>query len=210
VLTKTVIDRAAPRTAPFILWCDQLTGFGCKVLPSGKRVFLVTYRRRGSPRKYWDTIGTYGTLSIDAARKAAQQRLAAVQLGTDPRQADQAGAGTGLTVAGLVTEYIAALRDGSAATRRSQGRMPAPGYVSDTVLHLNRLVDRYGTVAANALTRTELLALLKPWAEQPAVYRRLHGAIRRLYVWARRHGQVTASPAEDIETRAVQRSIQLT
>lgn len=36
-LTKRAVEAAAPRTKNYILWDDDLPGFGLRVFPSGKR-----------------------------------------------------------------------------------------------------------------------------------------------------------------------------
>ncbi len=75
MLTKSVIDRAKPHAEPYIVWDDELAGFGCKVFPSGKRSFVVRYRLRGSLKRYQPTIGTYGALTVAQARAEARVML---------------------------------------------------------------------------------------------------------------------------------------
>jgi integrase len=102
----------------------------------------------------------------------------------------------------LVDQYKAALSAGTARTKRSQGRQAAPSYIADTVLHLERFATAHGRQAASAITRPEIVGLLNRYVDQPSVHRRMHGAIHRLYLWARRHGLVASNPTEDIETTA--------
>ncbi len=75
-LTKNVID-PLPSTAKEIIWWDtDLKGFGLKVTPAGRKVFLVQYRPAGdrrNPRKY--TIGEYGQVTPHQARVEAQRVL---------------------------------------------------------------------------------------------------------------------------------------
>ena len=68
-----------------MLWDDALPGFGLKVTPRGKKVFIVLYRTGGAGsalRKY--TIGPYGRVTLHAARAEAQKILAARLEGRDP------------------------------------------------------------------------------------------------------------------------------
>src|SRR5208337_4771723 len=39
-LTKRIVDAASPREAAYFLWCSELSGFGCRVHPTGKRVYM--------------------------------------------------------------------------------------------------------------------------------------------------------------------------
>src|SRR5215211_3029224 len=84
-LTKRVID-ALPRSAKEIVYWDSgCPGFGVKVTPKGRKVFIVLYRAGGAGsklRKY--TIGPYGRVTLHQARMAAQKVFAAKLEGRDP------------------------------------------------------------------------------------------------------------------------------
>jgi hypothetical protein len=79
-LTKAVIDAATYRGQAgerWVLWDTKLTGFGLRVFPSGKKSFVLSYRAGGIKRLL--TIGRYGVLALDEARKAARAELGKVQ-----------------------------------------------------------------------------------------------------------------------------------
>ena len=64
---------------------SALPGFGVKVTPKGRKVFIVLYRTGGAGsklRKY--TIGPYGRVTLHQARVAAQKVFAARLEGRDP------------------------------------------------------------------------------------------------------------------------------
>src|SRR5918995_1147015 len=90
-LTKSAID-PLPSCAKEIIWWDtELKGFGLKVTPAGRKVFLVQYRPAGdrrNPRKY--TIGEYGQVTPYQARVEAQRVLAERAAGRDPQAEKQA------------------------------------------------------------------------------------------------------------------------
>ena len=93
-LTKTSVEQAPAGARDQILWDDTLKGFGLKVTPTGRRIFLVQYRPKGagartrSVRRY--TIGNYGApWTVEKARAAATQILAKVRLGEDPFLSDK-------------------------------------------------------------------------------------------------------------------------
>src|SRR5689334_8900966 len=84
-LTKSVIDGLCPTSKEAVYWDDGLPGFGVKVTPKGRKVFLIMYRTQGLPvklRKY--TIGPFGPITLAKARAVAQRVLAARAEGRDP------------------------------------------------------------------------------------------------------------------------------
>lgn len=82
-LTKSVIDALPTPEKDTVYWDLALKGFGVKVTPKGRKVFIVLYRsRHGVLRKY--TIGPYGAVTPHLARSEAQKVLAAKASGGDP------------------------------------------------------------------------------------------------------------------------------
>ena len=77
-LTKSVIDDLPVLPKDTLYWDAGLPGFGVKVTPKGRKVFLVMYRVAGAGsrlRKY--TIGPYGRVTLPMARAQAQKIFAA-------------------------------------------------------------------------------------------------------------------------------------
>lgn len=84
-LTKSVIDELKPSASELVYWDDSVPGFGLKVTPKGRKVFVVLYRTKDGLnrlRKY--TIGSYGQTTLAIARIAAQKVLADRNEGKDP------------------------------------------------------------------------------------------------------------------------------
>lgn len=86
-LTKTVVDGAAARTERYLIWDSELSGFGLRVETTGLRTFIIRYRAEGggrnAPRRFM-TVGRFGTLTVEQARKKARELLAAATVGDDP------------------------------------------------------------------------------------------------------------------------------
>jgi integrase len=86
-LTKSVIDDLPVLSKDTLYWDAGLPGFGVKVTPKGRKVFLVLYRVAGAGsrlRKY--TIGPYGRVTLPMARAHAQKIFAARLDGRDPAE----------------------------------------------------------------------------------------------------------------------------
>jgi integrase len=84
-LTKSTIDALPTPQSDTVHWDTAAPGFGVKVTPRGRKVFIVLYRAGGAGsklRKY--TIGPYGRVTLHQARVAAQKVFSAKLAGRDP------------------------------------------------------------------------------------------------------------------------------
>src|SRR3979411_739913 len=84
-LTKSAIDALPIPSSDVVYWDAASPGFGVKVTPKGRKVFVVLYRTGGAGsklRKY--TIGPYGRVTLSQARVTAQKVFAAKLDGRDP------------------------------------------------------------------------------------------------------------------------------
>jgi integrase len=83
-LTKSAIDALPAPSSDVVYWDAASPGFGVKITPKGRKVFIVLYRAGGAGsklRKY--TIGPYGRVTLHQARVAAQKVFAAKLEGRD-------------------------------------------------------------------------------------------------------------------------------
>src|SRR5271168_2899703 len=83
-LTKSVIDDLPTPAKDLVYWDAACPGFGVKVTPAGRKVFLVLFRTGGAGsrlRKY--TIGPFGRVTLHQARVSAQRVFAARLEGRD-------------------------------------------------------------------------------------------------------------------------------
>jgi integrase len=83
-LTKSAIDDLPTCAKEVVYWDAACPGFGVKVTPTGRKVFVVLYRTGGAGsrlRKY--TIGPYGRVTLHQARVSAQKVFAAKLEGRD-------------------------------------------------------------------------------------------------------------------------------
>src|SRR5258706_3220945 len=76
-LTKTVIDALPIPSKDVVYWDTGSPGFGVKVTPKGRKVFVVLYRTAGAGSRLREyTIGPYGRVTLNQARVTAQKGFA--------------------------------------------------------------------------------------------------------------------------------------
>lgn len=83
-LTKRAIDQLAATDKDYFIWDSELSGFGVRVMPSGRKSYLVQYRAGGRSRRR--TIGQHGVLTADQARMEAKKLLGDVARGENPAE----------------------------------------------------------------------------------------------------------------------------
>ncbi len=66
-----------------IFWDRDLPGFGLRVHPSGRKVYIVQTRERGKPAKRV-TVGRHGVITAEEARQRAALIVARIKAGEDP------------------------------------------------------------------------------------------------------------------------------
>ena len=81
-LSKRVVDRLSVNGKDAIFWDRDLAGFGVRVYPSGKKVFIVQTRAFGRSKRV--TLGTHGALAAEQARKNAAAVIARIKKGQPP------------------------------------------------------------------------------------------------------------------------------
>ena len=82
-ITKRAVDALRPESRERVVWDDDIKGFGVRVHPSGKKVYIVKYRHRGRAVK--TTIGPHGPVTPADARARAAEIITAARTGRDPR-----------------------------------------------------------------------------------------------------------------------------
>ena len=78
--TRSVAD-AMPRERRYIVWDEELTGFGVRISPSGLRSFIVQYRTRAGGRRSANrkqVLGHFPDLTPTRARFRARELLRAI------------------------------------------------------------------------------------------------------------------------------------
>ena len=102
-LSKRTVDGLAVEAKDAVFWDRELPGFGVRVYPTGRKIFVVQSRGpRGSKRV---TLGRHGELATEQARKQAVAVIDRIKEGKDPVAAPPEPA---FTVADLARRYLEA------------------------------------------------------------------------------------------------------
>ena len=101
-LTKRTVDAIEPQATEFFLWDEGIPGFGLRVMPSGRKSFVVQFRAGRRARRM--SLGPSTVLTCDQARTRAITIIAAVKNGEDPA-ADRAAKRNAATVNDLADRF---------------------------------------------------------------------------------------------------------
>jgi integrase len=191
-LTKRTIDAATytgENNARCVLWDDDPPGFGLRLFPSGKRSFVLSYRLNN--RKRLLTLGTYGALTLDQARKLARRELAKVEAGTADPLEERQKATRGETVADLCAAYM----ERHAPTKKSG---------TDDQRRIDRyILPAWRNLKAAAIKRADVAALhAKVGKRGPYEANRVLALLSKMFELARRWEYVPedhVNPARDID-----------
>jgi integrase len=104
-ITKSFVDKVQPPASDYeVHWDDSVKGYGLRVSSQGKRVFIAMGRGQGRAIQF--TIGPFGVLTEDAARKKAQKVLQDMREGIDPRDSKRADEAMKVTLQQVCDAYV--------------------------------------------------------------------------------------------------------
>lgn len=156
-LSKKVVDAAKPRDKDYVIWDDELPGFGLRVFTSGKRSYVLQYRAAGRSRRY--TIGLHGIWTAETARQEAKIQFGRVAQGDNPaeeRQLDHKA----ITVKELCDLYRADLEAGLILGKG--GRPKKASTISTDLGRMKRhLIPLIGNRRVKDLTKADANKLMK-------------------------------------------------
>lgn len=156
-LSKRIVDSAEAREKDYVIWDDELPGFGLRVFTSGKRSYLIQYRSAGRSRRY--TIGQHGVWTPELARKEAKIQLGRVAQGDNPaeeRQLDHKA----ITVKELCNLYFTDLKAGLILGKGGRPKK-ASTIVTDTGRINRHIVPLIGTRRVRDLAKADINKVLK-------------------------------------------------
>lgn len=156
-LTKRTVDTAEVRAADYVIWDEDLPGFGLRVFASGKRSYVVQYRAAGRSRRF--TIGLHGVWTPETARREAKALLGQVAHGGDPteqRQLDHQA----MTVKELCALYLADLDKGLILGKGSRPKK-ASTVITDRGRVQRHIIPLLGSRRVKDLTKSDIAKAMK-------------------------------------------------
>ena len=88
-----------------VYWDSELLGFGVRVYPTGRKVYVVQTRADGKDGKRV-TVGRHGVITAEEARRRAAHIISRIKAGEDPIPEPLAAEAKGPTVAELAAKYL--------------------------------------------------------------------------------------------------------
>lgn len=195
-ITQRAIKSLKPGKADQFLWDTVRRGFGVKVTPKGRKIFIVQYRMggRGSPTRRY-TIGEYGTWTPAQADEEAGRLLRMVDTGTDPldakREKEQqrrsdAALGFGDYADTFLKLYV-------------KPEWAKSYDFAESILRLH-VTPRLKSKPLPSIRKGDVTAIFDALpASKPALRRNVYAVVRRLLNWAEGRGDIERSPLTGFE-----------
>jgi len=155
-LTKKIVEKTKPEASDLFIWDTETPGFGLKITPKGKRIYICQYRVNGRSRRL--SLGRHGVITIDQARKAAKEKLGSAALGEDP-----AAIRSGATVQELAERYI---------KEHAQPKKKPSSVKNDEWLLGKIILPKLGKSRVTAITRADVAELHHAFRGRPYIANR--------------------------------------
>lgn len=169
-LTKTVVDAARAQDREYELRDTTVPGFMLKVTPVGRKVFMLQYVNNSGIRRK-PAIGQFGELTVEQAKKIAQDWLAEVRQGRDP-SAEKSAARAAPTVKELCHQFI---EDYSKLHNK-------PRTVAGNEMNIKtHILPRLGRLKVHEVTRAHISDLMTAMADRPVIANRTLACIRKMF-----------------------------
>lgn len=178
-LSKRVVDAAVPEAKDRYLWDSSLKGFGVKVTPKGRKVYLVQYRiggRKGRTRRF--TIGAHGTLTAEEARTLGKRALGLASSGEDPSaQKDKVRDGHSMN------DMLDKFDEMHISTRLKESTQGE--YRRNMRLHIK---PRIGHMLVHQVTRQDMMRLHHSLKDHPYRANRVLALLSKFFNWCEKFG----------------------
>jgi len=198
-LTKHTIDQLPTPGKDIVYWDSVCPGFGVKITPKGRKVFIVLYRCAGAGsrlRKF--TIGPYGRVTLHQARSTALKIFAARAEGRDPATAKQQARRR--LVADRVDDVVELFIADHVSKNRSGREISR--------LLRRELIPSWRNSSVHEIDRRQVTQLVTSVAARgtPAAANKLLKVVKGFFSWCVGKAILEASPAKGVAAPARERT----
>ena len=172
-ITKRTVDALKPMERDRVVWDEEIRGFGVRVHPSGRKVYIVKYRHEGRAVKA--TIGPHGPITAAAARARAAEIVTLARTGRDLEGKTPRSKAGGATMADLARRFLDEY---------------SPGHLKPSTAELyrkiigKRILPRLGKRQVADITRADVAALHHEMHPVPGHANRTLGVLSRMLTLA--------------------------
>ena len=156
-ITRRTVDSVQTGEKDYVMWDDEVAGFGLRVFASGKCSYIIQYRARGRSRRY--TIGPHGVWTPELARQEAKAQLGNVARGENPAE-ERALDHRAMTIKELCLQYIADMEAGLVLGKGDRPKK-ATTVATDTGRIIRHIIPLIGSWRVKDLTKAEVNRLMK-------------------------------------------------
>jgi integrase len=194
-ITKRVVDACRPGLKDRVIFDSEVRGFGLKVTPAGRKVYVLQYRMAGRAsvtRRY--TIGEHGELTPDQARAEAIRLRGRIRTGIDPQEEKKARSlplPKARTFAATADDYL-----------RHVVKTLRPSSITEwTRIIAYDVRPAWGDRPIASITRGDVRELVKGIARSGAEVQanRTLTRLKTLFSWAVQQDIIPASPAAGLK-----------
>ncbi|HEY9426920.1 MAG TPA: Arm DNA-binding domain-containing protein, partial [Gemmatimonadaceae bacterium] len=199
-ITKRLLDSYPQSEGEVFIWDTDLAGFGVRVHPTGKRAFVFRCRPGGGraaiQRKL--TIGEYGSITVEQARREAQRLAGEIAAGRDPgaerdgRRAAKLASRDAPSVAELGTHFLDEVRTLlKQSTAKEYARM-----------WRRSVVPGLGRMKVAEVTPSHVSKLHRQLRSTPYAANRVLALLGSFFAYAERHGARPkhSNPAHEVQS----------
>lgn len=171
-LTKRAIDELKPRDKSYLAWADGPLRLGVRVSPSGRKYFVLDYTTLDGRRRRL-TLGRYGHLTLDDARRDAERKMADVAFGGDPLR-DREDAHAEMAFGEFKTAYVKWAREHK-----------KPATLRNDLDALERLIEpEFRNRKLSSITRRDVAQLHQSLSDHPAQANRALAVLSHVFSMA--------------------------
>lgn len=199
-LTDRKIQSLKPKAGPYIEPDDQVPGHGIRIMPTGRRTFVLTTRYPGSGNPVPRALGTYPELSLEQAREKARAWRGLISRGLDPTEQEERQRQAALrkrhtTFAAVAEDFI---RD----------KLPSERKGKEVEQDIRReFMPAWARRPISEITALDVRNLVKTVVDRGATYQahNLLTTARRLFAWAidQHVYGLEASPCDRLRPKAI-------